>query len=58
MSTSMDNYALDTVRRRGAELEAQIDVLDAQQKLRLIYMSELDEINAFLASVEAAQSFE
>lgn len=46
------DYQMDMVRRRKAELEAALGVISAQQALRFIYQSELDEINAFLDAVD------
>jgi hypothetical protein len=53
MSEALDNHTLDTVRRRRAELEAHLGVIAAQRKLSWVYTAELEEIDAFLASVEA-----
>ncbi len=52
----MDSYGLDIVKRRKAQLEAEIDVLDAQSRLRLIYFAELQEIEAFLSAMEAGET--
>jgi len=50
--TAMDNYQIDNVRRRRAELQAQIDVLSAQQSLLKFWVAERDEIDEFLAAYE------
>jgi hypothetical protein len=55
MSEAYDNYQLDTVKRKRAQLQAELDVIAAQAALAKYLRAEADEIDSFLAAIEAAQ---
>jgi len=54
---SLDTFQLDTVKRRRAELLAQLDVIAAQAALAKFYRAEADEIDSFLSAAEQVEAY-